>query len=69
MIDKKVWYYYPIDIPLNHQGDGPVSYKECTSVSYEVWDQSANLISTHESLLEAAEEASRLNKLHKVQGW
>ena len=66
---NKRWHYYVVDIPMNDQGDGPVSIREATQISYQVWDVNMIKIREFEFLFQAIEEAVRLNIEDKIEGW
>lgn len=60
-LDVRRWYYYPIEMPLNSEGQGPASQEECTEITYEVWDVVFNSYSSHKNLPDAINEALRRN--------
>ena len=63
--DVRKWFYYPIEMPLSADDQGPATIgKDAAKISYEVWDQM--LVGTHASfdnLPDAINEAIRLNLL------
>ena len=61
-LDIKTWYYYPIPMPLDEQGKGPVDIKNAHTVTYEVWDQVFDSYGTYKHLPEAVQRAIDLNR-------
>ena len=64
MSDVRKWFYYPIEMPLTCDGQGPATVGvDAASISYEVWDILLNTHSSHDNLPDAINEAMRLNAL------
>lgn len=61
LLDVRTWPYYPIVMPLK-DGRGPVKYKECDKVTWEVWDRFCDSVASYNYLPEAINHAMRLNK-------
>lgn len=53
--------FFPIIMPIDKYGRGPVSGKEIAEITWEVWDQLCNSYSSHTSLGEAVLKAEELN--------
>lgn len=47
------WFYFPIPMPLNEYGYGPVSDEECHKMTYEVWDRFCNTYASFDYLYDA----------------
>ena len=61
------WYFFPIVMPLNAEGQGPARDGEIVStITWEVWNQDLESLSSHEFLADAVDEAIRLNE---EKGW
>ena len=62
-LDCRQWFYYPILMPINEEGQGPaVVGKDATKITFEVWDMALQTHSSHTNLPDAINEAIRLNK-------
>lgn len=60
-LNMRLWQYYPIEMPVNKDGDGPVEVREADNILYEVWDAYQNSHSTHRNLADAINAAIDLN--------
>ena len=58
--DCREWFYYPIEMPLDADGNGPASHKEAVKIVYEVWDRCCDTFGSYEHLSDAINEAMRL---------
>ena len=64
MTDVRKWFYFPIEMPLTADGQGPATVGvDAATISYEVWDVLLNTHSSHNNLPDAINEAMRLNAL------
>ena len=54
------WFYFPIPMPTKN-GQGPVSYEECDTLTYEVWDRLYNTHASFEHLSDAINKAIELS--------
>ena len=62
--DVRTWFFYPIYMPLNKNGEGPETRPErVRKETWEVWDIWVSSYSSHEYLPAAINEAIRLNNL------
>lgn len=59
--DPRKWWYYPIEMPVNEQGHGPINIKSATQLRFEVWDRVFITQTTHEFLPDAIQEAIQRN--------
>ena len=60
--DVRKWFHYPIEMPVNADGEGPAKVGEsAVRMTYEVWDRLLMSHSSHEFLPDAINEAIRLN--------
>ena len=60
--DVRRWFHYPIEMPVNYEGQGPATVgKDAVSITYEVWDVLLNSHSSFTNLPDAINEAIRLN--------
>lgn len=59
--DINQWYYYPIEMPIDAEGNGPCKIDEAASITYEVWDRGHRTHSSHDNLPAAINAAMRLN--------
>jgi hypothetical protein len=58
------WPFYPVDVPLNQDGEGPVSIREAVKISYQVWDAVTFLeVATFDTPREALESAMKLTRV------
>lgn len=55
------WWHYPIQMPVNAEGQGPVSISEATDILYEVWDRSLQSHDSFDNLPDAINDAMRRN--------
>ena len=58
--DVRKWPYYPIIIPLNEYGEGPVDIREAVKVSWEVWNRVCTNYGTYEYQGDAISKAIEL---------
>jgi hypothetical protein len=64
MTDVRKWFYFPIEMPLTSDGQGPATVGvDAVTISYEVWDVYLSTHSSHDNLPDAISEAMRLNAL------
>lgn len=62
--DIRKWWYYPICMPITCDGDGPATVGEdAESLTYEVWDQECTSHGSFPYLLDAVNEAMRLERI------
>lgn len=62
--DVRQWFYYPIEMPLTEDGQGPATVgKDAARITYEVWDVLLNTHGSFDNLPDAINEAMRLNML------
>ena len=61
-LDARTWPYYPIEMPLNTEGQGPASIAEAHSITYEVWDHFCNSYGSHKYLPDAINQALQLTQ-------
>lgn len=62
--DVRQWWHYPIEFPINADGDGPAKVGvDAVEITYEVWDVLLNTHATYNNLPDAINEAMRLNAL------
>ena len=54
--------YFPIIMPINADGQGPVEIDEATEITFEVWDQVYCSHGSHKFLLDAVQQAEDLNR-------
>ena len=66
--DCREWFYYPIEMPLDADGNGPASHKEAVKIVYEVWDRCCDTFGSYEHLSDAINEAMRLNAQSEPSG-
>lgn len=59
--DVRQWYHYPIEMPINKDGNGPCSIEEAAAIVYEVWDRDHRTHSSHRNLPDAINDAMRRN--------
>lgn len=60
--DVRRWYFYPIEMPLTEDGQGPATVGiDAARLSYEVWDVCLNKHASFDNLPDAINEAIRLN--------
>ncbi len=64
MEDCRKWFYYPIEMPLSKDGQGPATIgQDAEYITYEVWDVLFNTHGSFNNLPDAINEAIRLNTL------
>lgn len=63
-LNMRLWQYYPIEMLLNKDGDGPCKVEEAHGLVYEVWDRNSNSHSTHNNLADAINAAIDLNLMN-----
>lgn len=56
------WYYYPVPMPIDEEGNGPCYYRDMYKMMYEVWDRLHNTYGSFEYLPDAIDLAIKLNK-------
>lgn len=62
--DVRRWQYYPIQMPLTADGQGPATIGvDATTITYEVWDREQTSYGSFENLPDAINESMRLNAL------
>jgi hypothetical protein len=62
MDDVRTWYYYPIEMPLSADGQGPATVGvDAAKITYEVWDRALTTHASFDNLPDAINEAMRLN--------
>lgn len=62
--DVRRWQYYPIQMPLTADGQGPAPIGvDATTITYEVWDREQTSYGSFENLPDAINESMRLNAL------
>lgn len=62
--DIRKWFYYPIVIPVTCNGDGPaVVGEDAEHLTFDVWDQLCCSHGTYDNLLDAVNEAMRLERI------
>jgi len=62
MSDVRKWFYYPIQMPVNKDGQGPAPIGiDAVKIEYEVWDVLYNTHASFDNLPDAINEAIRLN--------
>lgn len=54
-----------IPMPIDKDGNGPADKNETVKVLYEIWDDDFQTVSTHESIQEAIEALTKLQKADK----
>jgi len=60
--DVRKWFYYPIEMPLSADGNGPAKVgTDAVNITYEVWDVLLNTHASFDNLPDAINEAMRLN--------
>ena len=61
--DCRKWFYYPIEMPLTVEGNGPaiLGRDSINKITYEVWDRELNSHASFDNLPDAINEAMRLN--------
>lgn len=60
-INCREWNYYPIQMPLNNQGQGPATIgDDASSITYEVWDRLLITCASFDNLPDAINESIRL---------
>lgn len=57
------WYYYPIMMPVDSNGNGPCDVKDAIEITFEVWDRLLNTHGTFNNLPDAIDYAMTLNDL------
>lgn len=68
VMDVRQWYYYPIEMPVTSNGDGPATVGiDAEKITYEVWDVLLNTHASFDNLPDAINEAMRLNAVVKVE--
>ena len=63
-LNMRLWQYYPVEMPVNKDGDGPIEVREADEIHYEVWDRSENVYSSHKQLSDAINSAIDLNLMN-----
>lgn len=58
------WYYFPIQMPVDKDGNGPAEVGLSVRIDYEVWDQLCNTWASYNNLPDAINEAMRLNEIY-----
>jgi hypothetical protein len=62
--DVRRWSYYPIEMPVNSDGQGPATVGvDAVAITYEVWDKLFNTHASFDNLFDAINEAMRLNTI------
>lgn len=62
--DIRKWWYYPIVMPVTVFGDGPATVgDDAHALTYEVWDQECTSHGSFQFLLDAVNEAMRLERI------
>ena len=60
--DVRTWFYYPIYMPLDKDGNGPETRPEkVRKETWEVWDQWISSYGSHDYLADAINQAIKLN--------
>lgn len=54
--------YYPIVMPVDSMGNGPVEMSDASEILWEVWDDNCEVHGVYKSLPEAEARAEELNK-------
>ncbi len=66
-LDCRKWFYYPIEMPLTANNEGPATVGiDAAKITYEVWDMLFNTHGSFSNLPDAINEAMRLNALDNV---
>lgn len=60
--DCRQWWHYPIQMPVNAEGQGPVPIAEATGILYEVWDKNLQSHDSFDNLPDAINDAMRRNR-------
>jgi hypothetical protein len=62
-LDCRKWWFYPIEMPLTPDGEGPAipGRDPIGSITYEVWDRQLNSHASFDNLPDAINEALRRN--------
>jgi hypothetical protein len=64
MSDVRKWFYYPIEMPITSDGQGPATVGvDAAAITYEVWDRLFNTHGSFDNLPDAINEAMRLNDM------
>ena len=59
-------YFYPIEMPLTANGDGPADHADTARIAYEVWDVDCNTYGVSDTLSGAIALANVLNKAYRL---
>lgn len=66
--DMSEWAYYPIEMPIDKDGNAPATIgEECIAMQYQVWDRAGIAYGTYYLLPDAVNKAMQLSlaKLNK----
>lgn len=55
-------FYFPIVMPINADGHGPVDISEAVKLTWEVWDQELTTHASFDYLADAIDKANELNE-------
>ena len=62
--DLNDWWFFVIDIPVDAEGNGPVTVAEASKIVYEVWDREFNTHGSFPYLRDAVALAVQLNHVN-----
>lgn len=57
----RCWPFFVIDIPVNAEGQGPVSVSDAVKIIYEVWDRNHDTKGQFENLNDAIDLAVEMS--------
>lgn len=60
--DSRTWFYFPIVMPVNKDGQGPCELNEAAKLTWEVWDQELTSYASFDYLPDAINKAIELNE-------
>lgn len=67
-LDSRQWPYFVIAMPINAEGQGPVSHTDAVMIEYEVWDWNYDTHGVYQNLFDAINQAMKLSLNHLKKG-